>query len=109
MNEDLEHEDEMDEEGAEEGGRRERPAADPGPHKMKELIEQMARQLVDTPDKVVVREVAGDRTVIYELQVADTDLGKVIGKNGRTARAMRTILQAASVKADKRAVLEIIE
>ncbi|MEW6776588.1 MAG: KH domain-containing protein [Bdellovibrionota bacterium] len=76
---------------------------------MKELIEQMARQLVDTPDKVVVREVAGDRTVIYELQVDGTDLGKVIGKNGRTARAMRTILQAASVKADKRAVLEIIE
>jgi len=76
---------------------------------MKDLIEFMAKQLVDKPDAVSVKEVAGDKTAIFELAVAPEDLGKVIGKNGRTARAMRAILTAASVKADKRAVLEIIE
>lgn len=76
---------------------------------LKELIEFMARALVDNPDKVKVSEVEGEQTSVIELRVAKEDLGKVIGKQGRTARAMRTILSAASTKIRKRAVLEIIE
>ena len=76
---------------------------------MKELIEYIAKALVDSPEDVVVNEVAGETTSVIELRVAKEDLGKVIGKNGRTARAMRTILSAASTKLRKRAVLEIIE
>ncbi|MCE5336911.1 MAG: KH domain-containing protein [Desulfobacteraceae bacterium] len=76
---------------------------------MKELIEFMARALVDNPDKVRVSEIEGEQTSVIELRVAKEDLGKVIGKQGRTARAMRTILSAASTKIRKRAVLEIIE
>ena len=76
---------------------------------MKELIEFMARALVDTPEKVRVSEIVGEQTSVIELRVAKEDLGKVIGKQGRTARAMRTILSAASTKIRKRAVLEIIE
>lgn len=76
---------------------------------MKELVEQMAKALVDSPDKVKITEMDGERTVVYELRVAREDLGKVIGKEGRTARAMRTILTAASMKLGKRAVLEILE
>lgn len=76
---------------------------------MKELIELMAKSLVDSPDKVKVTEMEGERTVVYELRVMREDLGKVIGKEGRTARAMRTILTAASMKIGKRAVLEILE
>ncbi len=76
---------------------------------MKELIEYMAKALVDNPDEVVVSEVEGEITSVLELKVAKTDLGKVIGKQGRTARAMRTILSAASTKMKKRAVLEILE
>jgi predicted RNA-binding protein YlqC (UPF0109 family) len=76
---------------------------------MKELIHFIARSLVDQPDAVRVTEVEeGDGTVV-ELEVAQEDLGKVIGKQGRTARALRTILSAASTKIRKRAVLEIIE
>jgi hypothetical protein len=76
---------------------------------LKELIEFMARALVDNPDKVRVSEIEGEQTSVLELRVSKEDLGKVIGKQGRTARAMRTILSAASTKIRKRAVLEIIE
>ncbi len=76
---------------------------------MKELIAYIARALVDDPDQVEVTEVAGEQTSVIELKVAKEDLGKVIGKQGRTARAMRTILGAASTKLRKRSVLEILE
>jgi hypothetical protein len=76
---------------------------------MKELIEYIAKALVDNPDQVVVEEVEGNQTSVLELKVAKEDLGKVIGKQGRTARAMRTILSAASAKVKKRTVLEILE
>jgi len=76
---------------------------------MKELIEYIAKALVDNPGAVWVSEVEGEMTSVIELKVAKSDLGKVIGKQGRTARAMRTILSAASTKLHKRAVLEIIE
>ncbi|MBW1721031.1 MAG: KH domain-containing protein [Deltaproteobacteria bacterium] len=76
---------------------------------MKELIGYIARALVDKPEEVVVTEIEGEQTSVIELKVAKEDLGKVIGKQGRTARAMRTILSAASTKINKRSVLEIIE
>jgi predicted RNA-binding protein YlqC (UPF0109 family) len=76
---------------------------------IKELISYIAKALVDNPDAVEVSEVEGEQTSVIELKVAKEDLGKVIGKQGRTARAMRTILSAASTKIRKRAVLEIIE
>jgi predicted RNA-binding protein YlqC (UPF0109 family) len=76
---------------------------------MKELIKFIAQALVDYPEQVQVKEIEGEQTSVIELKVAKEDLGKVIGKQGRTARAMRTILSAASTKLRKRAVLEIIE
>jgi len=76
---------------------------------MKELITYIAQALVDNPDQVSVAEIEGNQTSVLELKVAKEDLGKVIGKQGRTARAMRTILSAASAKIKKRSVLEIIE
>jgi predicted RNA-binding protein YlqC (UPF0109 family) len=76
---------------------------------MKDLIEYIAKSLVDQPDVVKVLEVEGERTSVIELSVAKEDLGKVIGKQGKTARAMRTILSAASTKQRKRTILEIIE
>ena len=76
---------------------------------MKELVEYVAKLLVDHPDLVKVMEVEGDRTSVVELNVSKEDLGKVIGKHGKTARAMRTILSAASAKHRKRTILEIIE
>jgi len=76
---------------------------------MKELIEFVARSLVDNPDQVDVKEVEGERVTVYELRVGDGDLGKVIGKHGRTARALRTLLNAAAAKQGKRSVLEILE
>jgi predicted RNA-binding protein YlqC (UPF0109 family) len=76
---------------------------------MKELITYIAKALVDNPDEVKVTEVEGDQTSVLELKVAKEDLGKVIGKQGRTARAMRTLLSAASAKIKKRTVLEIVE
>ena len=76
---------------------------------MKELIEYIAKVLVDNPDEVRVTELEGKQTSVIELRVAKEDLGKVIGKQGRTARAMRTILGAASAKLKKRSVLEILE
>ncbi len=76
---------------------------------MKELIEYIAKVLVDNPEEVSVTELEGQQTSVIELRVAKEDLGKVIGKQGRTARAMRTILGAASTKLKKRSVLEILE
>ena len=76
---------------------------------MKDLIKYIAQALVDYPEQVSVAEVEGNQTSVLELKVAKEDLGKVIGKQGRTARAMRTILSAASAKLKKRTVLEIIE
>ena len=76
---------------------------------LNELVEYIAKSLVDNPDEVIVTEVEGEQTSVLELKVAKEDLGKVIGKQGRTARAMRVILTAASTKANKRCVLEILE
>jgi uncharacterized protein len=76
---------------------------------MRELVEYMAKALVDDSDHVNVREVEGERVTVIELRVAPGDLGKVIGKQGRTARALRTILNANATKLRKRAVLEIVE
>lgn len=76
---------------------------------MKELVTYIAQSLVDKPEQVSVAEVEGNQTTVLELTVAKEDLGKVIGKQGRTAQAMRTILSAVSSKVKKRTVLEIIE
>lgn len=76
---------------------------------MKALVTYIAQSLVDKPEQVSVAEVGGNQTTVLELTVAKEDLGKVIGKQGRTAQAMRTILSAVSSKAKKRTVLEIIE
>jgi len=76
---------------------------------LKSLVEYIAKSLVDHPDQVNVNEVEGEKTTILELSVAEDDLGKVIGKHGRTARAMRTVVSAAASKERKRAVLEILE
>jgi uncharacterized protein len=76
---------------------------------MRELVEHIARALVDDSDHVKVTEVEGESVTVIELRVAQPDLGKVIGKQGRTARAIRTILNANATKLRKRAVLEIIE
>jgi len=76
---------------------------------MKELIEQIAKALVDNPDQVVVNAIEGEQTTVLELRVAQPDLGKVIGKQGRTARSIRTILSAAGMKLKKRFTLEILE
>lgn len=76
---------------------------------MKELIEQIAKALVDSPDEVSVRAIEGEQTTVLELRVAQSDLGKVIGKQGRTARSVRTILSAAGMKLKKRFTLEILE
>jgi len=76
---------------------------------MKELIEYIAKSLVDNPEEVSVTELEGEQTTVIELKVAKEDMGKIIGKQGRTAMAMRTILGAASTKMRKRSVLEILE
>ncbi|MFH1223972.1 MAG: KH domain-containing protein [Pseudomonadota bacterium] len=76
---------------------------------LKELVVVMARALVDAPDKVEVNEIVGEQTTVLELRVAKEDLGKVIGKQGKTARSMRTILGAAATKLRKRAILEIVD
>lgn len=76
---------------------------------MKELLEAMAKALVDHPEEVVVTQIEGEQTTVLELRVSQEDLGKVIGKQGRTARAIRTILGAAGMKLRKRFVLEILE
>jgi predicted RNA-binding protein YlqC (UPF0109 family) len=76
---------------------------------LQEVVSFVAKALVDDPDEVRVEVIEGERTVIVELTVAPSDLGKVIGKDGRTARALRTLLAATSAKQSKRAVLEILE
>jgi predicted RNA-binding protein YlqC (UPF0109 family) len=76
---------------------------------MKEFIENIARALVDHPDSVNVTEVEGEKTTVYELRVFQDDLGKVIGRKGQTAKAIRTIIAAISAKKGKRALLEILE
>jgi hypothetical protein len=76
---------------------------------MKEFLEFIARQLVDKPDEVRVTEIEGERTTVFELRVGQGDMGKVIGKHGQTAKSLRTLLNAASAKSRKRAVLEILE
>ncbi len=76
---------------------------------LKDLVVVMAKALVDHPENVEVNEVEGEQTTVFELKVIKEDLGKVIGKEGRTARSLRTILSAASAKLKKRAVLEILE
>ena len=77
--------------------------------RLNELVTFIAQSLVDSPEKVEVREVAGEQTAVLELKVAQEDLGKIIGKQGKTAKAIRTILGAAAAKMRKRAVLEILE
>ena len=76
---------------------------------MKDLISEIVKALVDEPDQVVITEIEGGHTVVLELSVAKSDMGKVIGKQGRNAQAIRTILSAASGKVRKRYVLEILE
>ena len=76
---------------------------------MRDLVEYIAKALVDDPSQVSVEEVLGQKTSVYRLRVADQDIGKVIGKEGRTARSIRAVLSAAAAKAHKRAVLEIVE
>ncbi|NSW91073.1 MAG: KH domain-containing protein [Firmicutes bacterium] len=76
---------------------------------MKELLETIVRALVDNPDKISVNEVEGEKSLILELRVAPDDMGKVIGKQGRIAKAIRTVMKAAAVKENKRVVVEIIQ
>ena len=76
---------------------------------MKQLVEDIAKALVDAPEEVVVRELEGEQTTVLELRVAPGDLGKVIGKQGRTARSIRTLLGAAGMKLNRRFTLEILE
>ncbi len=76
---------------------------------MRDLVEYIAKALVDDPSQVTVEEVAGQKTTVYKLRVASQDIGKVIGKEGRTARSIRSVLSAAAAKVHKRAVLEIVE
>ena len=76
---------------------------------MKQLIEDIAKALVDLPDQVSVHEVTGEQVTVLELRVAPSDLGKVIGKQGRTARCIRTLLGAAGMKLNRRFTLEILE
>jgi predicted RNA-binding protein YlqC (UPF0109 family) len=76
---------------------------------MKQLVEDIAKALVDIPDEVAVKEVEGEQVTVLELKVAPSDLGKVIGKQGRTARSIRTLLGAAGMKLNRRFTLEILE
>jgi predicted RNA-binding protein YlqC (UPF0109 family) len=76
---------------------------------MKQLVEDIAKALVDSPDEVVVREVDGEQATLIELRVAPADVGKVIGKQGRTARSIRTLLNAVGMKLNRRFTLEILE
>jgi len=85
------------------------PAARKPLSELAKMIDYVARMLVDLPDQVDVNEITGENTTVIELKVAKEDLGKIIGKQGRTARAVRTILNGASTKLRKRTVLEIVE
>ena len=86
-----------------------RAPGQPGQPALRELIDFLARGLVDRPEEVEVEEVSEPDALVFELKVAEEDLGKVIGKQGRTAKALRTILSAASAKSRRRVVLEILE
>ena len=81
----------------------------PNESRMEELVKYIVKSLVDYPEQVEVHKIEGDKTTILELKVATPDLGKVIGKQGRIAQAMRTVIRAAAAKMNKRAVLEILE
>ena len=76
---------------------------------MKQFIEFVVRHIVDKPDEVIVNEIDGERTIVFELRVGKGDMGKIIGKHGQTAKSLRILLAAASAKLGKRAVLEILE
>lgn len=78
-------------------------------HSVKELVEEIARALVDRPENVVVQMIEGEQAIVLELRVAPDDVGKVIGKQGRTARSIRTLLGAVSMKLQRRITLEILE
>lgn len=75
---------------------------------MKELVEFIAKSLVENPDEVIVNEVNGEQSIILELKVAPEDMGKIIGKQGRIAKAIRTVVKAAALKQNKRVIVEII-
>lgn len=77
--------------------------------KMKEFVEYIVKKLVDRPDEVSINEIEGEKTVVLELRVGSGEMGKVIGKNGRIAQSIRTLLTATSAKSNKRVVLEILE
>jgi hypothetical protein len=85
------------------------PGTEKGGNGMKDLIKEIVQALVDQPDQVSVSEIKGDNTTVLELKVAKSDMGKVIGKQGRNVQAIRTILSAASGKTRRRHVLEILE
>jgi hypothetical protein len=91
------------------GGRPAGPAAQAVEPALRDLVDYLARGLVDHPEQVEVEEVEEPDALVYELKVAEEDLGKVIGKQGRTAKALRTILSAASAKTRRRVILEILE
>jgi predicted RNA-binding protein YlqC (UPF0109 family) len=76
---------------------------------LKELLEIIAKSLVDEPEKVEVREVEGEQSIILELRVAQEDMGKVIGKQGKIAKAIRTVMKAAAIRKDKRVIVEILQ
>ncbi len=76
---------------------------------VKELLEHIIKSIVDNPEQVEIKEIPGERVVIYEVRVAPEDLGKIIGREGRTAKAIRTIIAAVSLKKGKKAVIEILE
>ncbi len=76
---------------------------------MKEFIEFIIKKLVDKPGEVQINEIAGERTVVFELRVGEGDMGKVIGRGGQTVRSLRTLIAAAAAKQGKRSVLEILE
>ena len=76
---------------------------------MKELVEMLVKALVDNPDKVDIREITGEKNVMFEVRVSEEDVGKVIGKSGKTINALRTIMRAATSKENKKVIVEIIQ
>jgi predicted RNA-binding protein YlqC (UPF0109 family) len=107
---DLDEPDEPAEQGDEQADEQDEQDEEIGPENstMRELVEYMARGLVEQPDQVSVTTVEGKASVIFELRVAPEDMGKIIGKDGRVAKAMRTLLKVAAAKERKRAILEIV-
>ncbi len=76
---------------------------------MKELVHMIIKALVDNDEEISINEIVGEKTLMYEVKVAEKDVGKIIGKNGRTINAMRTILRAATVKDNKKVILEVLQ